>query len=327
MKEMELNLQAPKDHAGLRMSLSWPWKRKEVFKLLEIIEKQKSSMILAMEGDTMITMLNIDTIVKDIQSHVHTQKEKDVLKWLTRVDPFTNHAAARAKHEPGTGEWFLSSHEFTTWILPGRSLWLHGIPGASKTVLCSMIIESIKARRSSYPLFFYFDFSDLQKQSVVNMLYSFLAQLSTGEIPLEIQQLYEFCFHGTRDATVTQLAGTFFSITKRLASHSRYTYLLIDALDECADRKSLMGVLKEICPHESVNILMASRHEHTISSTLTGVVNGEIPIQNCTVDVDIRAHIHKCLATDPDLSRWNNDLKSLIVDRLTSKSNGMYDHS
>ena len=196
-------------------------------------------MMLALEGETMGAALKVKTVVKDIQTRIHGQNKTDVLKWLTKVNPFTNHEAARGKHEPGTGEWFLSSPEFTSWMLPGRSLWLHG--SAGKTVLCSSIIESIKARLSTYPLLFYFDFGDGQKQNMVNMLYSFLAQLAVISVPPEIQELYETCALGTRHATIPRFKETLLSLANRLASDPRTTtYIVIDGLDECGDRNMLM---------------------------------------------------------------------------------------
>jgi len=85
---------------------------------LESIEKQKSSLSLAMQSDTLQVTLTIEAAVKDIQGHV-TQAGKEVLKWLYKVDRFENHSAARAKWEPRTGEWFVSSHGFTSWMLLG----------------------------------------------------------------------------------------------------------------------------------------------------------------------------------------------------------------
>jgi hypothetical protein len=89
-------------------------------------------------------------------------------------------------------------------MLPGRSLWLRGIPGAGKTVLCATIIESIKSHQVD-PLVFYFDYSDQGMQSLVNMLSSSLAQLSIQHVPNPLRNLYKTCGKGTRDVTVSQL--------------------------------------------------------------------------------------------------------------------------
>jgi Cdc6-like AAA superfamily ATPase len=321
MKEIESKLKAKKAEIG--KALVWPFQRKDIVESLEFIEKYKSSLSLAMQGDTLQATLIIEPAVQDIQRHVHTQVEKGVLKWLNKVDPFVNHWAARAKWEPGTGEWFVSSHEFTSWMLPGRSLWLYGIPGAGKTVLCSTIIESLKARLGRFPICFYFDFRDTQKQSVVNMLYSLLAQLSENKVPEEVQRLYESCAHGNRDASVSQLKEAFLSITKRAASEQHTPYLVIDALDECGDREILMSVIMEMCQNTSINLLATSRQEEDISSVLEGMVTYPIPIQTVRVDNDIKKHIRTCLKNDSKLRKWDEGTKRTVAERLASKANGM----
>jgi len=79
-----------------------------------------------MQGDTTRATLKIENEAKDIRQIVHDKKDTEILKWLKKTDPISNHTAARAKCEVGTGDWFISSHY---WLLPQRSLWLHGIRG------------------------------------------------------------------------------------------------------------------------------------------------------------------------------------------------------
>ena len=322
MKDIESKMQLKRDVHGVLKALNWSLKWKDIGEALDVIEKQKTLILLAMHSDAARTTVEIADMVREIETHVQDQKHRDVLKWLTKADPFMNHFAARAKHEPGTGEWFVSSHEFTSWMLPGRSLWLHGIPGAGKTVLCSTIIESIKSRHVS-PLFFYFDFNDQGKQSVINMLYSFLAQLSIDRLPEVVQHLYEtVCGKGTRDATINELKETPFSLADHRVSEDRI-WIVMDALDECSMRKELLKVFKDICENGKINILVTSRREQDICEVLTGLVNCEIAIQDERVDQDIRVHVQRCLKDDPDLCKWDDEIKASVIGSLTSKAQGM----
>jgi hypothetical protein len=143
MEDIESKLKGKK--VGMGKALVWPFQRQDIVQDLEFVEKYKSSLSLALQGDTLQGTLTIEPAVKDIQRHVHTQAEKDVLKWLNKVDPFTNHWAARTKWEPGTGQWFVSSHEFTAWMLPGRSLWLYGIfQGAARRFCVRLLSRASK---------------------------------------------------------------------------------------------------------------------------------------------------------------------------------------
>jgi NACHT domain len=320
LEELESEMQAGKDDNGILKAISWPWKGKEIGKVLQAIEKQKTLIMLALLGDTAQSTLAIESAVKDIK-HTQGRSRKDILTWLTKVDPASNHTAACEKHEPGTGEWFINSHEFSYWLLPGRSLWLHGIPGAGKTVLCSTIIENVMKRCSpeSHCLYFYFDFSDSAKQKVINMLYSFLSQLSINHIPSDVRKLYEVCGDGAREATVTQLTTTLLSITRELKS----VYIIVDALDESSDRGTLPAVIRDLCQSDQINMLITSRHEQDLKSALTELMDYIIPIQNECVDVDIRQHVERCLRTDRTLCLWNDTLKATMTATLVSKAHGM----
>ena len=325
LNDMESKMQPKRDYNGILKAITWPWKWKDIGEALDVIEKQKTLMTLAMQGDTTRATLAIKQTVDDIQLHVKDQSRRDILKWLTKVDPFTNHTAAHAKHEPGTGEWFVLSREYSSWMLPGRSLWLHGIPGAGKTVLCSTIIESIKSRCSPRTscLYFYFDFSDLQKQKVVNMLYSFLAQLSIAGVLPEVRSLFDVCGHGTREAIVIQLTETLLSVARQISSQTNPIYIMIDALDECSDRKILLNVIGTILESKQMNVLVTSRREHDISLKLTRLMDYVIPIEDERVDVDINLHVQRCLTDDPELRNWEDNLKSIMIQTLTSKARGM----
>lgn len=321
LASIETKLQSPKrDYTGAFKAVTWPWISNRIEPVLEVIEKQKTLMLLAMQGDTTRSTLFIqDTI----HSHVQYTKYKDILKWLNKADPITNHTAACEKRLAKTGEWFIESHEYSYWLLPKRSLWIYGIPGAGKTVLCSTIIENIKSRCFSHDacLYFYFDFNNSLKQVVINMLYSFLFQLSSSAIPAEVLQLYERCNNGTQEATVMQLIETLLSI----ADHGKRMYIIIDALDESSDWKGLLKVIKIILNSNSeINLLMTSRKEHDIQIALENSVNNIVAIQNERVDADINIYVRQCLRNDPELCKWNDKLKSKIVTKLTSDAHGMY---
>jgi ankyrin repeat domain-containing protein 50 len=64
------------------------------------------------------------------------ENKHDILRWLITTDPALDHAAARAKHQPETGEWFIETDEYLEWRTSPRSfLLLQGIPGCGKSIL------------------------------------------------------------------------------------------------------------------------------------------------------------------------------------------------
>lgn len=56
------------------------------------------------------------------------EQYEQALRWLSSIDPSSNHNSAHMKHEPTTGEWFLESDDFKSWEGDSSNnfLWLHG---------------------------------------------------------------------------------------------------------------------------------------------------------------------------------------------------------
>ncbi|KAF8267372.1 hypothetical protein EI94DRAFT_1333036 [Lactarius quietus] len=98
------------------------------------------------------------------------QLRENLRKWVTPPDPSTNHNIACGIHHGGTAQWFFEGSIFAEWKSIGTLLWIYGKPGSGKSILCSTIIQDIaKLRKAGSALmsYFYFDFRDLDKQTVV----------------------------------------------------------------------------------------------------------------------------------------------------------------
>jgi len=340
--EIESRIRLKREHSGKLKSITWPWQWEEMAKKLKIIERHKLTFTIALQGDMATTMVAIQDTVNEVHSvakegsdtaHVilhgiHTQRDSKIIKWLATTDPNSNHSAARQKWEPGTGDWFLSSHQFAQWFQPGKpsSLWLHGIPGAGKTILCSTIIENVRSRCSGDEIcaFFYFDSisGQVAKQTVSSMLSSFLAQISAAQIHQEVHRLYEKCEKGRRTPTLDELTETIFTVlNKGLRVH-----LIVDALDECSERELLLRVIKQMLQVEGdIHLLLTSRKEYDIESTLQPIVTAIVSMEDKRVDPDIRIHVEQCMREDPKLCRWDEKIKEEIVNELVSRAKGMYD--
>jgi len=260
--EIESRIHLKREHSGRLKAITWPWQWEEMSKKLKTIERHKLTFTMALQGDMATTMVAIQDTVNEVHTvakegidtakailhGIHTQQDSKIIDWLATTDPNSNHSAARQKWEPGTGDWFLLSDQFSKWFQPSQpsSLWLHGIPGAGKTILCSTIIENVRSRCSGDEIcaFFYFDSisGQVAKQTVSSMLSSFLAQISATQIGQEVHQLYERCENGRRRPTFDELTETIFTVLNKCPR----VYLIVDALDECSDRAPLLQVVKQI---------------------------------------------------------------------------------
>ena len=255
------------------------------------------------------------------------QEDARILAWLNSTDVSPNHQLARKKHEPTTGDWFLTSNDFSNWMKATNStLWLHGKPGAGKTILCSTIINAVIEMCDSNPpdkiAYFYFDFNS--NRTVVDMMRCITAQICyrTKTVPQELHNLYSQCNGGQPHPI------NLFRIFSSLLTNSHRTFVILDALDECkagTDRQELLDQIKEMINLSSkhLNILVTSRREKDIEDKLMPVITTRIPLEDSDVDSDIALHIRNCLKTDDEL-QWGDDTKKQIEEVLCKKANGMY---
>ncbi|OJJ43204.1 hypothetical protein ASPZODRAFT_1172448 [Penicilliopsis zonata CBS 506.65] len=151
-------------------------------------------------------------------------EQNKVLDWLSPIDVSERHRAARAKHEPTTGDWLVESTEMKMWLANSMEfMWIHGIPGAGKTVLCSTIIENVQkiCRKHAEPkpacIYYYFDFGERERQTMVSFVRSILAQLSRqyDTLPADVQELYQNRSKRGQEPTTDQLVETLFTLLKR----------------------------------------------------------------------------------------------------------------
>jgi Cdc6-like AAA superfamily ATPase len=368
-----VNLNFADVKVGLVKHLTWPWKEKEVEKILGVIEKQKTIFILALSGDTLETVLSIQDTAEGVRNttssiqntveglrnttaSIHgavegvrstalsiqetvggvrssvdtaaiTERHAKILNWIKLSDPSSNHNAARTKHQPTTGTWFLESEQFVSWI-EGRikSIWIHGIPGAGKTILSSTVIDQVdavcKLDSAQQYAYFYFDFNDANKRTVDGMLRSMIQQLSVLTLFPEVDNLYQHCGQGTNEPAQEVLVETLVSLFQL----SDRTFLIVDALDECSDseRDDLLDVITKITQAQQVGLLATSCNERDIARSLQRTVENVTSLQEGDgIADDISLHVQKCLQEDIRLREWPLKIKEEIQMALINGAHGM----
>jgi hypothetical protein len=242
-----------------------------------------------------------------------------IRQWLSAPDPSTNYHKAVKLRQADTGLWLLEGTEYTRWMTePASSLWLHGIPGCGKTILSSTVLQNMLEHCQDDPgkvtAYFFFDFSDIQKQDPEKMLRSLLCQLSQRsiKIPQGLDALYSSCNNGQQEPSEHALLETLQSMIQELP----LAYIVIDALDECAKREELMSMLEIITGWQlqNLHLLVTSRREHDIESSLEGFVSDgdRINLESSLVDKDIQRYVRQKLSDDPRLRRWRKDASTMV---------------
>jgi len=219
------------------------------------------------------------------------------------------------------------------WLREKRALvWLSlkGIPSAD--FLSSTIIENTKTHCSTNPsrnaqvAFYYFSFTDSEKQKPANLLRSIIAQLlrERHQIPEKVQSLYNSYHGGAPPLDVLKSALRF------MLEDSTESFVLIDALDECPSndgaREQVCELLVEICSWSlpGLHMLATSRKEPDIQEILSAITYLKtVPIQNAEVNADIQLYVKSEIEKEPKLRAWAEKVEEMEK-TLVGKANGMY---
>ncbi|KAI3546751.1 pfs domain-containing protein [Colletotrichum abscissum] len=252
--------------------------------------------------------------------------------WLSAPDPSIDHNKASNLHQDGTGQWFLDTNEYLYWKTnPGSSLWLYGGPGCGKTILSSTIVRDLQ-NSTSICLYFYFTFTNTEKQLLDGAIRSLIEQLHCQS---KAAQEYLDSVFESRGASSAQPDND------SLCSWFNAMLEVADALDErdllgecqqgqALKNKGLLQWIKTLLQSEGAkyHILVTSRQEEDIRRVLKDIIpkDMQIPLRNKSVNKDIRAFIRSTLRTWGDLPEWRNNKSSReqVEKYLSEKADGMF---
>ncbi|CUS12886.1 unnamed protein product, partial [Tuber aestivum] len=229
--------------------------------------------------------------------------------------------------EPGTGNWLLQGPGYIDWKEGRRGLlWLHGIRDAT---VVEDVEELCNSKDDHALAYFYFTFSDSEKQNLENMLLSIIGQLpkrpSELGLPAAVVDLYNSTGAIGKSANTKALKDVLSHIIKGF----KKTFIILDALDEFpkAMRGGLLSWIGELrADHNqgSLSVLVTSRPEGDIIGSLGLLDPFAISLQSSTIDPDIRAYILNSLAKKDGLKEFSQEIKSEIEETLVSGSQGMF---
>jgi hypothetical protein len=91
----------------------------------------------------LITISGLSEEIKDrmieLQIRQRNERRQKIHRWLSSLDPSSNHNHAYKKRQPTTGAWFVGGDQFAEWKFSSNSfLWLHGI---RKYTFCKRVVQ------------------------------------------------------------------------------------------------------------------------------------------------------------------------------------------
>lgn len=313
---------------GLAKRITWPKERKAIDRVLASIEQSKMHFVEALQIDLAQQSIDIKrtlrVIGQGVQSGKSSGRYEAALQWLNAgLDPFKTQCKAWKKHQPGTGDWLICGQRYNDWKKAGQSklLWLHGMPGCGKTILCSIVVRSLMIETQQHPrralAYFYYDFNvEAEKRDNIAMLRSIVGQLASqieGFSP-HVHDLYTVCAAGSHLPDEQQLYLSLSNIVR----HFDQTFIIIDALDESTERSEFPDILTDV---SNLHVLVTSRFVDEVENALKHFRPVEVHA-SAHVD-DIRIHVKSRLRDENKLNRLNNEIKACIEKTLVESSGGM----
>ena len=181
--------------------------------------------------------------------------------------------------------------------------------------------------------YFYFDFRDVDKQKLRNLLPSLLIQLSTRSDPCFdiLFQLYSLHDRGVRKPSDRAMVEC---LKEMLALEAQGpTYIIMDALDECPTTSTIPSPREEVLEFVAelvglrfpdVHICVTSRPERDIHAILEHLALRAVSLHDESGQQDdIANYVASFIRSDKSVLRWREEDKNLVIKTLSERADGM----
>ncbi|KAK4143181.1 uncharacterized protein C8A04DRAFT_37718 [Dichotomopilus funicola] len=273
---------------------------------------------------------HVRSSINTMQAHLDATQRSEVYRWLeqNQINPSSLHNAAIQLHESRTGQWIFGSNEWKAWADgpegTRRLLWIHGIPGAGKTVLASGMVEKVKGfdagdRTKKTAAAYYYCHHGRNMDEATPFLKWILSQFcrKSGYIPQGLRDLHESGLEPTTQALLDCL--------EVMLGQFQRAYVVLDAVDESSPLSKLLKLLVALGTEQrfaKLRLVVTSREYADVESSFQGV---SIPLgmNNPGVREDIATFTDSSLKDDP-YKRWPADLRGKVATAVNAKSHGMF---
>ena len=181
--------------------------------------------------------------------------------------------------------------------------------------------------------YFYFDFRDVDKQGLSNLLPSLLIQLSASSDSCcdILSRLYIAHKRGVQKPNDRAMVECLKEMLTLEAQGP--TYIILDALDECpitstipSPREKVLEFVDELVGLHlpNVHICATSRPEHDIQAVLKDLALRPVSLHDESgQQEDIINYVTAFVRSDRKVRRWLEEDKDLVIKTLSEKADGM----
>jgi hypothetical protein len=137
-----------------------------------------------------------------------------------------------------------------------------------------------------------------------------------------LTDLYHSCHDGGSQPSVDSLNATLLLVLEAFDD----VFVILDALDECAERKELLEWIKEMTSWRKgkLHMLATSRSVEDIAKYLRILDPGRVCMMEDLITDDIGKYIDSTLHRDDAFEDWDDEVKATIKSKLLEIAGGMY---
>ncbi|KAF2800547.1 hypothetical protein K505DRAFT_263715 [Melanomma pulvis-pyrius CBS 109.77] len=309
-------------------ALAWPLKSGKAKRLLQEIIQHKTTINLALTAEFVQDLKDVKQKVEQIRDLLTETECEKVYKWLETTNPSNIHNRSQALFEPGTASWMLRTPQWPLWIEgKHRCLWIHGIPGAGKSILASYLAEEIEKHCISSSsetsklghayYYCYFGHNQDESSHFLRWIIGQLCRQST-KVPEELHNIYK--------SGKTPNLSSLLSVLHSIMEGFQRVYLVLDAVDESMPREDLLHIIRDLSTDarfSSLGLIVTSRQYIDIEQVLE-LYSIPITMSNPFVEEDIGTLVHSTIQSDARYQRWPEDLRREIQDTIPKGAKGMF---
>jgi hypothetical protein len=244
------------------------------------------------------------------------------MQWLSPTDfPAQQHDIISQRVE-GTGQWFLDSPKFKRWLVEyNRTLFCPGIPGAGKTIMAAVVIDHLYQTTLSDDTgiaYLFYNYKAQTDQSTSKLFAALLKQLvqSRPDSAALVTRMYER--HSKRRSRPP--LDEILRALKSICSNYAMVYIIVDALDECADtdgaRSQFIDNLRKLQAATDIRIMCTARPIPEIMQYF----ESELILEVRASGEDVRRFVAGQMSRLP---KYEEQLKGTIEVRIVEAVDGM----
>lgn len=265
-------------------------------------------------------------VVSRIESLSYDKHHSVVLDWLTQLDFSDQQHYYSRNHQLGTGQWFLNSPTYQTWLdQRDQVLVCSGPKGSGKSVMMSTVVNDLQSRvfgSETTAVAYAYCFGHAKKNLTVEELVAgLLQQLARRQPPSpkqlmeDLNELYE-ARHNTDHRE--RFHNHFRSLLERsIADFDRF-FLVIDDADQS---RELCEYVRDLQERTGMNLMLSFKNSFEMCNFLSEHPNSLSASIYASED-DIHSCLEERLAELPKSFRENSSLRDDIIQTISRRAEG-----